>query len=301
MDAQSATADPRGRSAGARRHSANVRRAPLLLASVADAAEAVAALQAGAAVIDLKDPGAGPLGPCRPAVLRAAFLACRSLDPGRPMSVAAGPALSADATRIVAAAARFGSTFVKVGLEGLASPDESLKALRRVVAAAKRSRPDVRVIAATYADAAGVAALPASLLPEVAARAGCDGCLLDTAVKDGRTLLDHARPSGLARFAADCRRRRLLCALAGSLRADQLGALAAVGADLIGARGALCEGGRGGRLVPARVRAFAAALEAAGSRRDRRSPAPGGVRGGAPGKADPPRRAGPGAAPASTR
>jgi uncharacterized protein (UPF0264 family) len=277
------------------------RRAPLLLASVADPAEAVLALRAGAAILDLKDPRRGPLGPCRPAVLRAALQACRGLDPGRPMSAAAGPARSRAAMRIVAAAARCGYTFVKVGLEGLARPDEALAALRRVVAAARGARPDVRVIAATYADAASVAALPAALLPEVAARAGCDGCLLDTAVKDGRGLLDHARPDGLARFAADCRRRRLVCALAGSLRAGQLGALRAVNADLIGARGALCEGGRAGRLVAARVRAFAAALEAAGSRRDRRSPAPRAARGGAPQRAGRPRRAAPGAAPATTR
>lgn len=275
--------------------------APLLLASVADAEEAVTALRAGAAVIDLKDPGRGPLGPCPPAILRAARDACRVLDPERPMSAAAGPARDAEARRIAAAAAKLGYVFVKVGLEGLPRPGQAVAALRRVVAAARRARTDARVVAATYADAASLNALPMALLPEVAARAGCDGCLLDTAFKDGRTLLDHAGPRALARFAADCRRRRLLCGLAGSLRADQIGGLAPVCPDLIGARGALCEGGRSGRLDGARVRAFAAALAAAGTRRVRRSPAPRSLQEAASGRADRRPRAAPGAAPASPR
>ena len=278
-----------------------LRTAPLLLASVGDAEEAVTALRAGASVIDLKDPERGPLGPCRPAILRAARDACRVLDPGRPLSAAAGPARDADARRIAAAAAKLGYLFVKVGLEDLPRPGQAVAALRRVVAAAHQARPEARVVAATYADAARVNALPVARLPEVAARAGCDGCLLDTAVKDGRTLLDHAGPRDLARFAADCRRRRLLCALAGSLRAEDFGALAPVCPDLIGARGALCEGGRRGRLDGARVRAFAAALLAAGPRRVRRSPAPRSLQEAGSERADRRPRAAPGAAPASPR
>jgi uncharacterized protein (UPF0264 family) len=285
----------------ARSIAAGSQRRALLLASVTDAEEAIAALRAGAGVIDLKDPQRGPLGACRPVVLQAARDGCRGLDPKRPLSAAAGPARAADAARIAAAAARLGYTFVKVGLEGLPQPDEALAALRSVVAAAKEARPEVRVIAATYADAASVQALTPARLPGVAARAGCDGCLLDTAVKDGRTLLDHCDARALDRVAADCRRRRLLCALAGSLRADQLDTLAAVRVDLIGARGALCDGGRSGRLVPERLRAFAAALAAAGIRPARRSPAPRRVRGAAPERADRRHRAAPGDAPASPR
>ncbi|MGH8059229.1 MAG: (5-formylfuran-3-yl)methyl phosphate synthase, partial [Candidatus Entotheonellia bacterium] len=44
---------------------------PRLLASVRDAAEARAALQGGADVLDAKEPSAGPLGACTPAVLHA--------------------------------------------------------------------------------------------------------------------------------------------------------------------------------------------------------------------------------------
>ena len=277
---------------------------PLLLASAASADEAVTALLAGAAVIDLKDPRRGPLGACSPAVWRAARRDCRGLDPARPMSAAAGPACARSAARLAGIAARIGFDYVKVGLEGLPRPDSAIAALRPIVAVARRARPGVRVIAATYADARRVRALPALRLPEVARLAGCDGCLLDTAVKEEGTLLDHLGLRSLERFVASCRRRSLLCALAGSIRFDQIEAIGSVGPDFIGARGALCEGGRTGRIDPARVRAFSGALlpgapvetGRAGLRRGRRSPAPAGRGEEAQERADRRRRAAPGSA-----
>src|SRR6185503_15809432 len=97
----------------------------------------------------------------------------------------AGPAASPGAGRTAARAARLGYDFVKCGLEGLATPAAALEALRRVRRAARAAAPGVRLIAATYADASVVAALPPARLPSIAARAGFDGCLLDTAAKDG--------------------------------------------------------------------------------------------------------------------
>ncbi len=236
-------------------------RAPLLLASAADEAEAAIVLRAGAAIIDLKDPRRGALGPCRLATLGAARALVLRLDPGRPMSAAAGPARSRAAVRVATRAAQLGYHFVKCGLEGLATPARAVAALRRVGRAARAAHPGVRLIAATYADAGTVRALPWTLLPDVAARAGFDGCLLDTASKDGLRLTDVLTDRDLAGFAAGCRAAGLLCALAGSLDLEALSQTPALlGADFIGARGALCSGGRRGRLDARRVRRFARAL-----------------------------------------
>jgi uncharacterized protein (UPF0264 family) len=243
------------------------------LASAASAGEAVAALRAGAAVIDLKNPRLGPLGACREATLRAARRRCLALDPARPMSAAAGPAVSPAAARVAAQAARLGYDYVKCGLEGIATPGAAVAALRRAGRAARAASPRVRLIAATYADAAIVKALPPALLPAVAARAGFDGCLLDTAAKAGPGLADLVSADAIAAFIAACRRAGLLCALAGSLRAVALRRVPALlEADLIGARGALCEGGRAGRISPLRVRTFSLALAAAVAARKRAAP-----------------------------
>jgi len=241
---------------------------PLLLASVASAEEAALALGAGAAVIDLKDPRRGPLGACRSATLRAARRRCVDLDPTRPMSAAAGPAGLPGAAQVASQAARLGYAFVKCGLEGIATPAAALQALQRVGRVARAASPGIRLIAATYADAERVQALPPALLPAVAARAGFDGCLLDTATKEGAGLLDLCPAESVAAFVAACHREGLLCALAGSLRPGALRrAPALLDADFIGARGALCDGGRAGRISVVRVRRFALALATAAAAR----------------------------------
>ena len=139
--------------------------------------------------------------------------------------------------------------------------------MRRTVPARSRSRPGaraaapgVRVVAAAYAEAALLGSIEPVLLPEVAKDSGADGCLVDTACKDGRTLFDHLDPGAVSGFVADCRGRGLLCGLAGSLGADHLPLLLELGPDVIGVRGAICEGGRNGRLDPRRLSALREAL-----------------------------------------
>ena len=71
----------------------------------------------------------------------------------------------------------------KAGLRGdVDSAVAQLTALRDLVG------PETGVVAAAYADAERCGALPPSVLPEVVARAGIAGALVDTCVKDGRGL-----------------------------------------------------------------------------------------------------------------
>ena len=247
-----------------------------LLASVRSEAEAETAIDAGADVLDLKEPRRGPLGPCDLATLRR-VAALRDRRSSRlPLSAAIGPALGPRAVRLAALAADLGYDAIKTGLEGLETAARAEAALSKIAAAARAARPGILVIAATYADAARVRALPHPLLPEVTARAGLDGCLLDTAVKDGRPLTAHLDRDALAAWVAACRAARLVSALAGSLRRIDLGAVAAAAPDLIGARGALCSGGRDGCLDCRHLALFRAALAAAcGPARSKRHRGPG--------------------------
>ena len=223
-----------------------------LLVSVVDAGEARIAAAAGADVIDVKDPSRGALGEAAPAVVRAV----REATPAQlPVSAALGdgPFTPALAAALAGTAAASGAAFVKLGLR-----DTSLAAATASFRAARASVPaDVHVVVAGFADFAHAGAPHPLDLPALAAAAGAQGCLLDTAVKDGRGLLHWLDEADLAAFVEACRARGLLSALAGSLQAEDLARLAPIGPDLVGVRGAACVGDRvGGRVDAERVRAL---------------------------------------------
>jgi (5-formylfuran-3-yl)methyl phosphate synthase len=235
-------------------------RAPVLLASARDPDEAAAAARGGAGIVDLKDPALGVLGPCDDAVLAEAARRVAGVAPGLPLSAALGALRDRNVERRAAVAARLGFTYLKAGLDGIGDPSRAVAWLRRVARAADGARPGARLIAASFADAETIGALDPALLPAAAATAGCAGCLLDTAIKDGRGVLDHLGPAGVTRFVRACRERGLLAAVAGSITPGDLPILVATRPDVIGARGALCSGGREGRLDPLRLGTFRDAL-----------------------------------------
>lgn len=230
-----------------------------LLVSVVDAAEARIAADAGADIIDVKDPALGALGEAAPATVRAV----REATPARlPVSAALGdgPFTPAVAAALAGESARSGAIYVKLGLRET-SPAAGEAALR---AARASLPPEAYLVVAGFADFARAGAPRPRDLPALAAAAGAQGCLVDTAVKDGRGLFHWLDERELAAFVEDCRARGLISALAGSLRVEDLARLAPIGPDLVGVRGAACVGDRvGGRVDAERVRAL---VRARGSR-----------------------------------
>lgn len=233
---------------------------PILLASVNGPEEAAIALGAGAGILDAKDPRGGSLGACAPSILRA--IVARRGPCAVPVSAALGDAVDQPGTFALAAAgaAACGADYLKIGLRFAADDDRAVDFLTAVVEAARAVSPGVRVVAAAYAEAASMGMVAPARLPAIAARSSASGCLIDTAVKDGRSLFDHLDAGALARFVARCREHGLLCGLAGSLSLDHVPLLLEIGPDVVGVRGAICAGGRSGRLDPLRLRAFAGAL-----------------------------------------
>jgi uncharacterized protein (UPF0264 family) len=225
-----------------------------LLVSVVDAAEARAAAAAGADIVDVKNPAEGSLGAPTPAVIAAVRAA---LPAELPISAAIGdmPNLPGTAALAALGAAESGATFVKVGLWGVATHADAVAMLRAV----REGVADTVVVAAAYADAERVAPAPLApaLLPRVAQAAGVEACLLDTAVKDGRGLLEWLSPDTLTALVADAHAAGLQVALAGALRAEDLPVVRETGADIAGVRSAACHDGlRSGHLDPERVRAL---------------------------------------------
>ena len=213
-----------------------------LLVSVVDAAEARLAVAGGVDVVDVKNPAEGSLGAPAPGVIAAVRAV---LPAGLPLSAALGdlPSLPGTAALAALGAARSGADYVKLGLWGPSSAEEAVAVLRAAWAAVDGG---TRVVAVAYADAARVPSrpLPPSELVAAAREAGVDGCLLDTAVKDGRGLLEWLAPKALEAFVADAHDAGLEVALAGELRAEDLPVVRATGADIAGVRSAACRDAR---------------------------------------------------------
>jgi (5-formylfuran-3-yl)methyl phosphate synthase len=229
-----------------------------LLLSVRDAAEAIEAAGAGAHIIDVKDPATGALGRPAPGVVRA----IRAVVPDAlPVSVALGdgPFEPHQVSAGVVSAATEGATFVKVGLRDT-PPARALVILGTVRAALP---PAARLIVAGFADSTRAGSPRPGDLPVLAEATGAGGCLLDTAIKDGRGLYHWLDDAALAAFVNACRARGLLSALAGSLTVADLPRLALAGPDIVGVRGAACDGDRvHGAVSARRVREIRAALDA---------------------------------------
>jgi len=216
-----------------------------LLVSVADVREARVAVRGGVDIVDVKNPAEGSLGAPAPDMIARV----RNTVPSeRPVSAAIGdlPNLPGTAALAALGAARSGAAYVKVGLWGTSTEEEAVAVLRAVREAVESGPTRPTVVAAAYADAERVPSrpLPPGALVAAARRAGVGGCLVDTAVKDGRGLFEWLAPDALAALVAEGHAARLEMALAGALRAEDLPAVRATGADIAGVRSAACRDGR---------------------------------------------------------
>ena len=219
-----------------------------VLASVRDMAEARLALEAGAHVIDLKEPAAGALGAVDISVVRDVV---RQINGKALVSATIGDrALTPDLIRDACAQwAATGVDYVKIGIFPGDLPG-TVKALAPVIDAG------AKIIAVVFADGQ---AMWQQVVRDVS-DGGFAGIMLDTADKTRGGLLAHMHVPVCAAFVQAARDHGLLCGLAGSLTLDDIPALAALKPDYLGFRGALCDQGRSGSLSPQRVRAVVMAV-----------------------------------------
>lgn len=233
-----------------------------LLVSVADEAETAAAVEGGADIIDVKNPKEGALGANFPHVIRNVR---KATPQSIPVSAAIGdvPNLPGMISLAALGAASCGVQYVKAGLFGVQYKNDAVYLLREVCRAVRSYNPGVRIIATAYADAHKFGALPPLDLPEVAIKAGVDGCLLDTAAKGEGTLLTNLSENQLEDFVSQCSRNKLLCALAGSLMPIDIDAILRINPDIVGVRTAACRGSRiKGAIDADKVRTLKRLIEA---------------------------------------
>ncbi len=224
-----------------------------LLVSVANAADASAALAGGADLIDAKDPSNGALGAVTLETLRAIHTAVAGT---RPLTAALGDAENeADIERAARAFVQAGVSLVKIGFGGVST----IRDIEALMTAGVRGAADAGVVAVEYADQC--VGRPGDLI-DAAARAGARGVLVDTTDKHAPGILQLLTIPALERWIARAHAAGLFAAVAGKLKAEDLPIVGDAGADIAGVRGAACEGGRTGHVVVDRVRSLHVRLQA---------------------------------------
>ncbi len=208
-----------------------------LLATVLSASEAsrIAGL---VDLLDVKDPSNGALGAPEVETVRGIKSVIGS---GSPLSVALGDC-SPDGGRTIElgrSMAGAGATIVKIGLADIGRP-LAVKVLRKL----KNTLPaEVRLVAAAYADADQYGFFSPFDLPGLARDAGADGVLVDTCSKTGKNLFDFLPVDDLVSIISEAKGYKLMTALAGSLRAEDIDELSVVAPDWVGFRSAITTNG----------------------------------------------------------
>lgn len=214
----------------------------LLLISPINQEEAIESIEGGADIVDVKNPKEGSLGANFPWVIKE----IKKLTPDdKLLSATLGDVPYKPGTVSLAAMGALvsGADYIKVGLYGTQNYDEALEVMKNVNKTVKDNSDKAIVVAAGYADADRVGAVSPWEIPKIAKNSGADIAMLDTAVKDGKTLFDYLDIDDLAKFTKEAKDLGLKVALAGSVKKDQLKPLYDIGCDIVGIRGAVCVGG----------------------------------------------------------
>ena len=216
------------------------------------------AVAGGADIIDVKNPKEGALGASFPWVISK----IRKITPSNiEVSCAIGdvPNFPCAVSLAALGAATTGVDYVKVGLFGVKTKEAAVYLMQGVTKAVKEYNSMVKVVATGYADAERVGSVNPLLVPDIANEAGADVAMIDTAVKDGKSLFAFLTVDQLRRFVSCAHAYGLKAALAGSIRPKDLPKVKALGADIVGLRGAACtsEDRVNGRITREKVQAIA--------------------------------------------
>jgi uncharacterized protein (UPF0264 family) len=230
---------------------------PRLLLSVRGAHEASLALDAGVDLVDVKEPLRGPLGAASPEIVDDIL---RKVDRRAATSVACGELLQCDRPEFDAG---YWPDYIKVGLSGCASiADWPVRWRQFLQHVPSRTTP----VAVIYADwSRACSPRPAEVI-EHARRLDRAAVLIDTFDKRGPGMLRLLSMRIIQSLVEEIHTSRMEVALAGQLTLDDALAVAALGPDYVGVRGAVCRPDRNGDIDPAALAQWRRATVSAGRR-----------------------------------
>lgn len=219
--------------------------------------EAMSIIEGGADIIDIKNIKEGSLGANFPwrireisdfvhkhGVVASATLGDLPYKPGTAALAAYGAGMS-------------GPDYVKAGLYGMDTYQEAYDMMDAIQRALRSANPNITVVASGYADFRRFGGLNLHDLVLAARDTQCDAVMVDTAIKDGKTLFDVLSFDEICEFVQMGHDAGMQVALAGSIKFEHADLIFRSGADIVGVRGAVCEGkDRSTRISAAKTREF---------------------------------------------
>jgi uncharacterized protein (UPF0264 family) len=221
--------------------------------------EAASIIEAGVDIIDIKNVNEGSLGAQFPWLI--SDIVALIHGHGITASATLGDLPYKPGTAALAAygAARCGVNYIKAGLHGLNTYAQALEMMDAVRRAVRMVSDNTYVVASGYADYRRFNGLSTWDLVRAAKDARCNVVMVDTAIKDGKTLFDALTLDEIKDFVGMAKEAGLLVALAGSIKMDHIEELLNIQPDIIGLRGAVCEGpSRHSKISVAKTQAFMA-------------------------------------------
>jgi len=215
-----------------------------ILVSPMNVREAEKSIVGGADIIDVKNPLEGSLGANFPWVIKEISLLVK--EAGKEISATLGDMDFKPGTASLAAlgAAYSGADYIKVGLYGIRNVIQVKDMLNPVTKSVRDYDSRKKIIAAAYADFSDIGSISPLELSGICDELPVDGIMVDTAVKDGKTLFDIMSDEEIEDFISGAREAGLICALAGSIKTEHLSKIKRMGPDIIGVRTLVCRDGR---------------------------------------------------------
>lgn len=203
-----------------------------LLISVTSQDEVQLALKNGADLIDLKDPSSGALGALPASVVQSVVAYVKQTHPNNLTSATIGDVpMQADLLRdSVTKMLETKVDYIKIGFFETADYQASLDALNHC------TKSGAKLIAVLFAEKI----YPDTLIAAIK-HAGFVGVMLDTAEKNGRSLLENVDDAMLLQFAQNAIKNALNFGFAGSLKSQHIAPLKNLNPNYLGFRGGVCE------------------------------------------------------------
>lgn len=218
-----------------------------LLVSVRNVDEAIAAVEGGADIIDVKEPNSGSLGCAAPDVILAIRDALSRINVAKPpLSLALGELNEwqcSDLTSLRSAIQIAKPQFLKLGLAGACAVPGTTSWIAEWQQVRTTIPGTHEWVAVAYADDEQAHSPGIDLVLQAAIEGGCRVLLIDTHIKNGKSLLDQMSLASLQAIRAKTQEHGLKLALAGSVGTSDLPQLMLIQPDIIAVRGAVCAQG----------------------------------------------------------